>query len=69
MKKKSVTELGNPKKPHGNAGFEMLKGMNEHHSPVTEWALGFFKVRTKKTTHIKIRGLIESMTKVNNHDL
>ena len=45
MKKKSVTELGNPKKPHGNAGFEMLKGMNEHHSPVTEWALGFFKVR------------------------
>ena len=44
MKKKSVTELGHPENPHGNAGFEMLKGMNEHHSPVTEWALGFFNI-------------------------
>ena len=38
----SITELGDPRKPHGEAGAEMLAGMNEHHSPVTEWALGFF---------------------------
>ena len=39
--KKSITELGNPRKPHGAAGEEMLNGMNEHHSAVTGWALGF----------------------------
>ena len=38
----SITELGNPRKPHGEAGEEMLAGMNEHHSAVTTWALGFF---------------------------
>ena len=31
--------------------------------------IGFFKDTTRKTTHIKIRGLIESITKVNSHDL
>lgn len=41
-KKVSITELGDPRKPHGKAGAEMLAGMNTHHSPVTEWALGFF---------------------------
>ena len=40
--KKSITELGDPRKPHGEAGAEMLKGMNEHHYAVTGWALGFF---------------------------
>ena len=49
MEKKSITELGNPANPHGEAGFEMLRGMNEHHSPVTEWALGFLNVRAGDT--------------------
>lgn len=40
--KVSITELGDPRKPHGEAGAEMLAGMNEHHSAVTVWALGFF---------------------------
>ena len=39
----SITELGDPRKPHGEAGAEMLAGMNEHHSPVTDWSLGFFE--------------------------
>lgn len=41
-KKVSITELGDPRKPHGEAGAEMLAGMNNHHSPVTVWALDFF---------------------------
>lgn len=41
-KKISVTELGDPSKPHGKEGAEMLSGMNERHSAVTGWALGFF---------------------------
>ena len=49
MDKKSVTELGNPAKPHGTYGIEMLNGMNEHHSPVTEWALSFFDVHSGDT--------------------
>ncbi|SEH60763.1 Cof subfamily of IIB subfamily of haloacid dehalogenase superfamily/HAD-superfamily hydrolase, subfamily IIB [Ruminococcus flavefaciens] len=43
--KKSITELGDPRKPHGEAGAEMLKGMNEHHYAVTGWALGFFEFK------------------------
>ncbi|SFW15608.1 class I SAM-dependent methyltransferase [Ruminococcus flavefaciens] len=41
----SITELGDPRKPHGEAGAEMLSGMNEHHSPVTDWSLEFFEFR------------------------
>lgn len=41
-KKRSITELGNPGNPHGEAGAEMLAGMNERHYEVTGWALGFF---------------------------
>ena len=44
-KELSVTELGNPRKPQGSAGEEMLSGMNEHHSAVTDWALGFLDVK------------------------
>ncbi len=40
--KRSVTELGDPSRPHGEAGKEMLSGMNVRHAPVTEWALSFF---------------------------
>lgn len=41
-KEPTVTELGDPRKPHGSAGEAMLKGMNEHHHAVTGWALEFF---------------------------
>ena len=47
--KRSVTELGDPRKPHGEAGAEMLAGMNEHHYPVTGWALGFFDFKENDT--------------------
>lgn len=40
---KSVTELGNPAKPQGTAGEEMLNRMNESHYAVTGWALEFFE--------------------------
>lgn len=42
--KMSVTELGNPGKPHGSAGEEMLRGMNERHYAVTGWALDFLEL-------------------------
>lgn len=35
----SITRAGNPAKPHGEAGAEMLARMNESHAPVTAWAL------------------------------
>lgn len=41
----SVTELGNPRKPQGTAGEMMLSSMNEHHSAVTDWALGFLDIK------------------------
>lgn len=44
-KKPTVTELGDPRKPHGSAGEEMLRGMNEHHYAVTGWALDFLDIR------------------------
>lgn len=44
-KNPSVTELGDPRKPHGSAGAEMLRGMNEHHYAVTGWALGFLDLK------------------------
>lgn len=39
--KPSITELGDPSRPHGEAGAEMLSGMNEHHYEVTGWGLSF----------------------------
>lgn len=36
---KRITELGNPAKPTGAAGEEMLRYMNEEHSALTDWAL------------------------------
>ena len=41
----SITELGDPSKPHGEAGAEMLSGMNEHHYEVTGWGLSFLELR------------------------
>lgn len=40
---KSVTEQGNPARPTGTAGEEMLSRMNESHYAVTGWALDFFE--------------------------
>ncbi len=42
--KRSINEKGNPRKPEGEAGAKMLAGMNEHHGPVTEWALNILKL-------------------------
>lgn len=41
--KKSITELGDPRRPHGEAGAEMLAGMNLRHYGVTGWALEHFE--------------------------
>ena len=48
-KKVSVTELGNPRKPHGDAGAEMLEGMNQRHYAVTGWALDYFNFDSSDT--------------------
>lgn len=48
-KKISITELGNPRKPQGEAGIEMLEGMNKRHYAVTGWALDFFEFRDNDT--------------------
>lgn len=36
-----ITRKGNPRKPQGEEGEQMLRRMNESHSAVTEWALSF----------------------------
>lgn len=36
-----ITRKGNPRKPQGEEGMQMLCRMNESHSAVTEWALDF----------------------------
>ena len=38
-----ITEQGNPSKPEGIAGAEMLTRMNESHAGVTEWGLSHFE--------------------------
>lgn len=40
----SITELGNPRKPEGEAGKEMIRRMNESHSGLTDWALTFLRL-------------------------
>ena len=39
-----ITELGNPAKPQGTYGQQMLQDMNEHHASVTEWGLSFLEL-------------------------
>ncbi|MCD8077276.1 MAG: class I SAM-dependent methyltransferase [Lachnospiraceae bacterium] len=39
----SVTRQGNPRKPQGDAGTEMLRRMNESHWEVTGWALSLWQ--------------------------
>ena len=38
-----ITISGNPGRPVGEDGAHMLERMNESHSGVTDWALGFFR--------------------------
>ncbi len=38
----SITEQGDPRKPNGEAGAEMLRRMNDSHYAVTGWALEHF---------------------------
>lgn len=37
-----ITRQGNPRKPQGNEGVQMLQRMNQSHLAVTAWALDFF---------------------------
>lgn len=36
-----ITEIGNPAKPQGSAGEQMLCRMNDSHSAVTDWAFNY----------------------------
>ncbi len=38
-----ITRQGNPRKPQGNEGVQMLQRMNQSHLAVTAWALDFFR--------------------------
>lgn len=40
---KSITELGNPAKPQGTAGMQMIQRMNESHAGLTAWALDYMR--------------------------
>ena len=40
-----ITELGNPRKPEGDYGRQMLTRMNDSHAAVTEWGLSFLGLR------------------------
>ena len=40
---KSITQQGNPGKPTGEAGEQMLERMNREHYEVTGWGLSFYK--------------------------
>ena len=42
-----ITKIGNPRKPQGKAGEEMLQRMNESHYEVTGWALEHFQWNEK----------------------
>lgn len=40
-----LRELGNPRKPVGEAGKELLKEMNKNHKSLTEFAIGFLNFK------------------------
>ncbi len=39
-----ITHEGNPARPQGEAGEQMLTRMNESHAALTGWALGFWQI-------------------------
>lgn len=45
MSEISITEQGNPAKPHGDAGFVMLERMGVTHRNVTEWAFSHLNIK------------------------
>ena len=40
-----VTRIGNPRKPEGTEGEEMLERMNRSHYEVTGWALSYWEIQ------------------------
>lgn len=46
---KAITAAGNPAKPTGEAGEQMLARMNESHGPLTTWGLSHFNWRGNET--------------------
>ena len=40
-----VTRIGNPRKPEGTEGEEMLERMNQSHYEVTGWALSYWEMQ------------------------
>lgn len=46
---KAITAAGNPAKPTGEAGEQMLARMNESHGPLTAWGLSHFTWRGDET--------------------
>lgn len=46
---KAITAAGNPAKPIGEAGEQMLARMNESHGPLTAWGLSHFTWRGDET--------------------
>ena len=41
-----ITKLGNPAKPNGEEGKQLLERMNESHFEVTGWALGHWNINS-----------------------
>lgn len=41
INQEEITRKGNPRKPQGEEGEQMLRRMNESHAAVTQWALEF----------------------------
>lgn len=49
IKEQEITKQGNPRKPEGTAGEEMLARMNESHYEVTGWALDLWNIQENDT--------------------
>ncbi len=60
----SVTEQGNPAKPQGTAGEEMLNRMNASHYAMTGWALGYFEFSGNENVLDKGCGGGETLTRM-----
>ena len=48
-RQRAITAAGNPAKPTGEAGEQMLARMNESHGPLTAWGLSHFTWRGDET--------------------
>lgn len=48
-RQQAITAAGNPAKPTGEAGEQMLARMNESHGPLTAWGLSHFNWRGNET--------------------